>query len=213
MLLKEFKRAKAEPAVEYLIHLLQRLRARTYTLLLSPSFFSIGDGTIIEPPLRFANLNGVVLGRCVHINKYGWIVTDKKVQGENEPKIIIKDYSAIGMNVTISAAKKIVIEEHVLLARNVYISDHGHEFSNIETPIMYQGIRKIAEVRIGAGTWLGQNSVILPGANIGRNCVIGANSVVNTEIPDFSIAVGAPAKIVSQYSKSKKDWLPIFQNE
>ena len=48
---------------------------------------------------------------------------------------------------------------------------------------------------IGDGSWLGHGTVVLPGAHIGRHVVIGANSVVTGEIPDFSVAAGAPARV------------------
>jgi acetyltransferase-like isoleucine patch superfamily enzyme len=51
-------------------------------------------------------------------------------------------------------------------------------------------------VRIGEGTWIGERVAVLRGADIGRCCMIGANSVVRGEIPDYSIAVGAPARVV-----------------
>jgi acetyltransferase-like isoleucine patch superfamily enzyme len=62
-------------------------------------------------------------------------------------------------------------------------------------------------VVIGDGSWIGAGSVILPGARIGKHVAIGANSVVNGEIPDFSVAVGSPAKVVKQYSEHS-GWLP-----
>ena len=55
-----------------------------------------------------------------------------------------------------------------------------------------------APVRIGRGTWLAERVAVLRGANIGRCCIVGANSVVRGEIPDYSIAVGAPAKVVGE---------------
>jgi acetyltransferase-like isoleucine patch superfamily enzyme len=54
-------------------------------------------------------------------------------------------------------------------------------------------------VRIGDGSWLGFGSVVLPGADIGRHVVIGANSVVTGTIPDYSVAVGAPAKVIRRH--------------
>jgi acetyltransferase-like isoleucine patch superfamily enzyme len=110
------------------------------------------------------------------------------------------------MGATISAACKVVIGEYVLLARNVYISDHAHAYENIEAPIMHQGINGIAPVSIGRKAWLGQNVVVLPGATIGEHCVIGANSVVNSSIPDFSMAVGAPARVIKRYNRETGAW-------
>lgn len=191
---------------ENLFHLRNRIIARIYTKLLSPCFSSIGKKTIVIPPLRFSNLHLIHLGKGVEIQSNCWILAQKNNDTKEYPKIVIKDYAGIGMNATISAAKLITIEEHVLLARNVYISDHGHDYYDISQPIMHQGIRKIAEVRVGANTWLGQNSVILPGVSIGRNCAIGANSVVNQDIPDYSVAVGSPARVTRKYNEATSCW-------
>jgi acetyltransferase-like isoleucine patch superfamily enzyme len=57
-------------------------------------------------------------------------------------------------------------------------------------------------IHIGRGTWVAERVAVLKGARIGRCCIIGANSVVKGEIPDFSIAVGAPAKVVGQVKGS-----------
>ena len=64
-------------------------------------------------------------------------------------------------------------------------------------------------VKIGDETYIYNNSVILPGTTIGRHCVIGANSVVNSNIPDYSIAVGNPARVVKQYNFVTKNWEKI----
>jgi acetyltransferase-like isoleucine patch superfamily enzyme len=100
----------------------------------------------------------------------------------------------------------VVIGEYALLARNVYISDHAHAFKNIEVPIMLQGINRIAPVIIGKHSWLGQNVVVLPGVTIGEHCVIGANSVVNSSVPDYCVAVGAPARVVRRFNQNSKKW-------
>jgi acetyltransferase-like isoleucine patch superfamily enzyme len=71
---------------------------------------------------------------------------------------------------------------------------------------MHQGINGIAPVSIGRNAWLGQNVVVLPGVTIGEHCVIGANSVVNSSIPDFSVAVGAPARVIKRYNKETARW-------
>jgi len=199
--------------VEYLVHLCSRIIGRVFTEFLSGSFFSIGDGTTIIPPLRFRNLSQVQLGRGVIIHSHCWIQTLRGPGKGGIPKLIIKDYAAIGMNATISAAQQILIGEHVVLARNVYISDHGHEYHDIKSPIGCQGISNIAEVKIGANSWLGQNSVILPGVKIGRNCVIGANSVVNQSIPDYSMAVGIPAKVVKAFNDKTGAWERVGLDE
>lgn len=71
---------------------------------------------------------------------------------------------------------------------------------------MRQGITSPIPVSIGNCSWLGQNVCVLPGALIGEHCVIGANSVVTSPIPDFSVAVGAPARVMKQYSRQTRRW-------
>lgn len=62
---------------------------------------------------------------------------------------------------------------------------------------------------IGDGTWIGTNVVIVGNIHIGKNCVIGANSVVTKDIPDYSVAVGIPAKVIRKYDFEKKEWIKI----
>lgn len=182
------------------------IQAKLYTKLLSPAFHSVGQKTTIIPSLRFSNLSGITIGNHVTIHQNCWIQVLRRDGDDGTPKLIIKDNVGIGMNSTISVARKVVIEEFVFTARNVYISDHGHEYRDIGKPIAQQGIADIREVVIGACTWIGQNVVVLPGVRIGKHCVIGANSVVNRDVPDFSIVAGVPARVIRKYDHGKRSW-------
>ena len=192
--------------IERAVHLWSKLRIRLFTALLSSQFSEIGVGARIAPPFRFYGLNEMSLGESVMINSDCWMQTIPGQVAAGSSKLIIHAHAGIGMGAHISAAKQVVIGEHVLLARNVYISDHAHAFEDIKTPIIQQGIHGIAPVSIGRGTWLGQNVVVLPGVTIGQNCVVGANSVVNSSIPDFSVAVGSPARVIKQYNQETGLW-------
>lgn len=193
-------------AIEKVLLLSSRIRTRLFTMLLSSQFREIGAGSSIAPPFRFYGLVRISLGEDVVIHRDCWIHVLENHDHESTPNIIIKSGASIGMGATISAVQKVVIGEHVLLARNVYISDHAHAFENIETSIMSQGITSIAPVTIGRNSWLGQNVVVLPGVTIGEHCVIGANSVVKSSIPDFCVAVGAPARVVKRYNRERGVW-------
>ena len=199
-------RDEGAKTVELFLEKLIRIRARLYTIVLFSSFKRFGKGSVITPPLRFHNLRHISIGKNVIINSNCWLQTVNDKSNGTEPLLVVQDDASIGMNATISAAKKIIIEDHVLLGRNVFITDHGHEYGEIAIPIEAQGIGKSAEVRIGAQTWIGQNAVILPGATIGKHCVIGANSVVNSPVPDFCVAAGAPASIIRRYDSADRLW-------
>jgi len=177
-----------------------------YTLLLASQFKEFGAGSRVAPPFRYYGLNQISLGEKVIINRDCWIQVLGGQGDDQSAKIVIQAHAGIGMGATISAAHQVTIGEYVLLARNVYISDHAHGYENLDVPIMHQGISGIAPVSIGRNTWLGENAVVLPGVTIGQHCVIGANAVVKTSIPDFSVAVGAPARVVKQFNQNNGRW-------
>jgi acetyltransferase-like isoleucine patch superfamily enzyme len=72
---------------------------------------------------------------------------------------------------------------------------------DINVPIKDQGIVK-GPVRIGPDTWIATKVTILRNTTIGRGCVLGSHAVVKGDIPDYSIAVGAPAKVVKNRKMS-----------
>ena len=80
---------------------------------------------------------------------------------------------------------------------HVYVTDQNHGYEDLDRPISVQWMPE-RPVRIGTGSWLGHGTVVLPGATIGRHVVIGANSVVRGEIPDFCVAAGNPAAVIRQ---------------
>ena len=105
--------------------------------------------------------------------------------------------SEIGERCRISIANSLEIGEKVLLSPNVYITDCDHEYRNIDVPVIEQEIvQKGQAVSIGDGSYIGINTVIVGNVKIGKHCVIGANSVVTKDVPDYSVAVGIPARVI-----------------
>lgn len=184
----------------------ERIIIRLNTAFIRPQFGACGSGLTVEPPFKYKNLQHVEAGENVMIKHYCWISAIASEAEPTTPKIIIGSHSHIGMGATISAIRRIVLGDHSLLARNVYISDHGHAFEDVEVPIALQGISDIGEVTVGEHSWIGQNVCILPGVTIGRHCVIGANSVVTRSLPDFSVAVGSPARVIKSYNPASRRW-------
>lgn len=123
--------------------------------------------------------------------------------------IVFGNGTEIGRGSTISCLHSIIFEENVLTGPRVFISDHNHEYENPCVAISQQGVRcgKDDEVHIGEGSWLGTNVVMVGNVHIGKHCVIGANSVVTKDIPDYSIAVGSPAKVIKSYDFEKNEWV------
>lgn len=111
-----------------------------------------------------------------------------------EPKVIIGDNTVIGRRNIITAKNLIRIGSDVLIGSDVQIIDHGHGMRR-DTAIRLQKA-EIGSVEIGDDVWIGAGAKILMNVKIGKGAVIGANAVVVTDIPEYAIAVGAPAKIV-----------------
>lgn len=90
---------------------------------------------------------------------------------------------------------KITIEDDVLFGPNVAVYSSSHNYKDIKTAIKNQGYWS-APVTIKKGAWLGINSVILPGVTIGENAVVGANSIVKNDVPNYTVVAGSPAVVI-----------------
>ena len=102
----------------------------------------------------------------------------------------------LNMGVMVAAQDLVEIGEHCMLANGCFVSDANHRFDDPDRPITWQGFESRGPTRIGDNCWLGANVVVTSGVTIGQRCVIGANSVVTHDIPEHSIAAGAPARVL-----------------
>jgi len=102
----------------------------------------------------------------------------------------------LNLGVMVAALELVEIGEHCMFANGCVITDANHRYDDREQPVPWQGFTSKGPTRIGDNVWCGANVVVTSGVTIGERCVIGANSVVTTDVPPFSIAAGAPAKVV-----------------
>lgn len=115
-------------------------------------------------------------------------------------------------NVHIVCEDSIVIGDNVLMASHIFISDCSHGSykgdDNDTPPIIPPAKRPLPSypIKIGNNVWIGEGVVIMPGVTIGDGCVIGAHSIVSKSIPNNSIVVGTPAKVIKQYNFETKHW-------
>jgi lipopolysaccharide O-acetyltransferase len=178
-----------------------RLTAKTFSLLIGRSFASFGAHSVLTPPLRLSGEDRIRIGSGVFFGPGCWL--QALPDGESRATAIsVGDGTSVAGSCVISAQRNVHLEDSVLLARNVYISDHIHRYTQIGVPIVAQGIDKVQPVVIKKGAWLGQNVVVCPGVTIGIGAVVGANSVVTQDIDDYSLAVGAPARVVKTFEGS-----------
>jgi lipopolysaccharide O-acetyltransferase len=136
--------------------------------------------------------------------------------GENYTPILhIGDNVQINDYVHIAVAKGVYIGDNTLIASKVFISDHNHgnytgdnQSSPMTPPIERELFSR--EVKIGSNVWIGEFVSILPGVTIGDGSIIGSMSVVTKNIPEYSIAVGSPAKVIKTYDKDTNKWINII---
>jgi acetyltransferase-like isoleucine patch superfamily enzyme len=102
----------------------------------------------------------------------------------------------LNIGVMVAALELVEIGEHCMLANGCFISDGSHRFDDPNKPVPWQGFTTKGPTRIGDNVWCGAHAVITSGVTVGERSVIGANSVVTTDIPPFSIAAGAPARVL-----------------
>lgn len=121
------------------------------------------------------------------------------------PEIIIEDGVSIQQNLHLTCANKIVIGKNTAIAANVTITDIHHPYTDINVPIERQDI-EVKEVVIGEECKIYNGAVILPGVHIGKHVSIGANSVVNRDIPDYCVVAGAPARIIKRFNFETNQW-------
>jgi len=115
-------------------------------------------------------------------------------RGEN---IRIGSNTLINANCSLWASEnaRIEIGDNVIFGPNVHVNSSDHGFADRNRLIREQKETE-ADVKIGNDVWIGANAVIVKGVKIGDGCVIGAGSVVTKGIPAYSVAVGAPAKVI-----------------
>ena len=188
-LLNSAKRLVREPLYRIVV------RARVQEPWRRRKFAAFGANSILHKPLWIARPDKIAVGQRVLILSGMWLAVENTAWDRPGPAIVIGDDVAIRPHVTISAGERVVIEDGVVIAAFTTIIDSDHTFANgipngLRNPIV------TAPVRVGAGTWIGERVAVLRGADIGRCCIIGSNSVVSGEIPDYSIAVGVPARVV-----------------
>lgn len=139
---------------------------------------------------------------CV-VQRQGWLLALKI--DNVDPNLTIGEGTAIGDFCHITAVNEVVLENNVLIANKVYISDNVHSYDDVQIPIISQKVKFLNKVLIKEGAWIGENVCII-GASVGKNSIVGANSLVLNDIPDYSVAVGTPAKVIKKFSFDTNKW-------
>jgi acetyltransferase-like isoleucine patch superfamily enzyme len=142
------------------------------------------------------NPRAISIGKKVLIRKGARLEAVGEWDGK-KPKIVIGDGTSAQFYFHCGAAKSIIIGENVLIAGNVYITDHDHKFDDLSRAPIDCSELIAKPVVIEDGAWLGEGCRILKGVTVGKRAVIGANAVVTKDVPAYTIVGGVPAKLIS----------------
>lgn len=178
-------------------------------------FAYFGDRAKILPPYRILNPQNIVIGDVTairegcHINAFNdlsfllnYVAEEYRQDFEAasyhyDSRIEIGREVQIGRFAFMSCTSRITLEDNVLLSERVFIGDNNHSFSHPDVPIMQQPNKPGAPVVIGRGSWIGVGAALLAGTRLGRNCVVGANSVCrDTDYPSHSVIGCEAAKVL-----------------
>lgn len=172
-------------------------------------FGHYGRNVYIHPRVHIVRPRFISIGDNVTIGTDTDLYVHPGDRHSREFIIQIGNNVHIGRSNIIGARKSVILEDHVLIGPHVMIGDHGHQYENVDVPVKLQDVTEAGPVRIERDSWIGANVFILPRVTIGRHAVVGANSVVNRDVPPYSVAVGAPAKVIKQYDFELKQWVRL----
>lgn len=177
----------------------QKFYANRY---LRPQFDGLGRGGAFMKPW-----NVEVFGSPIRLGSYPTVIAspDRKIRltiwkGRDDiPGIDIGDYCLICPGVRIAAAERITIGHSCMLASGAYLTDSDwHDIYDRSLPI-----GKSAPITLEDNVWIGDSAIVCKGVSIGTNSIIGAGSVVVSDIPDNVIAAGNPARVVRHLDKTE----------
>ncbi len=186
-----------------------RLHGYAWKIIFSSNFKKFGNKSRIIYPAQITNPECIEIGDQILI---AYKVRLEALKRDNiPPRLVIEDGARIGRFSVIACLRHVHIGKKVSIAEHVFISDNIHGYEDITLPIFDQPLVFKGKVCIGDNSWIGHNACII-GAQVGKHCVIGANSVVTKDIPDYCVAVGAPARVVKRYNIKQMEWQRVGEN-
>ena len=112
---------------------------------------------------------------------------------------------SIGQNLHIISGGILKIGKNTTISGNVLITNIDHEYKKIGRHILEQDLL-IKETIIGENSFIGFGAVIQAGTILGKQCIVGSNSVIRGIYPAYSVIVGNPGKIVKKYNTETNEW-------
>ena len=178
-----------------------KTRPQWWIRIFMPFYIKRGKGSVIYRSVRkdIVPFNIFVLGSKS-------VIEDYSVINNAVGNLVIGSNTRVGIGNTIIGP--VTISDNVNIGQNVTISGLNHNYEDPSKTISEQGVSTMP-IKIENDVWIGANSVVLPGVQIGNHSVIGAGSIITKDIPPYSVAVGNPARIVKRYDMDLKEWVKV----
>jgi acetyltransferase-like isoleucine patch superfamily enzyme len=169
-------------------------------------FKNIGQKSIIKNPIFLSNIAHISIGKNVFIRDHSRLecVLEKNEQ-RFIPHLVIEDGVSIEQRCHITAADTLIIKKNTMISFDVSMQDTDHEYQDLSMSVGKQPLM-IKKTQIGENCFIGSGAKIQAGTILGRHCVVGSNAVVRGTFPDYSVIVGAPARIVKRYDEKSQKW-------
>ena len=161
-----------------------------------PAKVRIGNGVTVDDLVvldaKGTGNRGIEIGDGVFLGR-GTILSCK------DGDITLGEHTNLGFHCEIFSGSTVTVGRHGLFAAYVYLVGGGHEFERADLAVVDQP-RSSRGIRLGDNVWLGTGTKVLDGVRLGSHVVVGANAVVNTDLPAGAIAAGVPARVLRQRS-------------
>jgi acetyltransferase-like isoleucine patch superfamily enzyme len=172
-------------------------------LLYKPFFGKFGFPSYIGKPIFISNFKRIFIGKKVRI----FPGARMEVMDKNS-SIVFENNISIAQNLHIISGgnQELRIGKDTTFSANVFVTNIEHEYKNIGTHVMEQKLIS-SKTNIGENCFIGYGVVIQTGTILGKQCIVGSNSVVRGIFPDYCVIVGVPARIVKRYDKERSIWI------
>lgn len=169
--------------------------------------FKKKSGSIVKI-LRINGIDRIQVGKGVRILENSRIDIYKTFNNQKfNPALILKDGCIIANNFTCIVTDQCVIGENTIIAHNVSIITENHGI-NPESQVPFHAQDLVhGDIVIGSNCWIGCNAVLLPGCQLGDNCVVAANAVVNKKFGNDTMVGGVPARVLKRYDRNRHEWV------
>jgi acetyltransferase-like isoleucine patch superfamily enzyme len=192
------------------------LRKAFYPLLLGAVGRGVvfGQGVVLRHPAKIRIGSGVTIDDLVMLDAKGTSnrgieIGDGVFLGRGsvlsckDGDIRLGDHTNLGFHCEVFSGSSVTVGHHGLFAAQAYLVGGGHEFEDEARAVIDQP-RTSRGIALGDNVWLGTGAKVLDGVRIGSDVVVGANAVVNGDLPDGAIAAGVPARILRQRTSAER---------